>query len=61
MSQARIPGTKVDGVLGAVVKRVAKKMVGRVPASLGVMWHHQPVGAHAEVWQRYTTPGVVIA
>jgi AhpD family alkylhydroperoxidase len=22
---------------------VAKKMVGRVPASLGVMWHHQPV------------------
>ena len=43
MSETRIPRTEINGVLGAVVKRMAKRRVGRVPDSLGVMWHNQPV------------------
>ncbi|WP_341715998.1 carboxymuconolactone decarboxylase family protein [Micromonospora sp. FIMYZ51] len=39
----RIPKTEITGVKGALVKRVAKKMLGEVPEPLGVMWHHQGV------------------
>jgi AhpD family alkylhydroperoxidase len=42
-TQARIPTAEVTGVYGALVKVGAKKMVGRVPESIGVLWHHPGV------------------
>jgi len=39
----RIPTTEVTGVYGALIKVAAKKMVGRVPDSVGVLWHHRAV------------------
>ncbi len=39
----RVPPTEVTGAYGALVKFAARKMVGRVPDSLGVLWHHQRV------------------
>ncbi len=38
----RIPPKKMTGMYGAVVKMFARRMFGRVPESLGVMWHHVP-------------------
>lgn len=38
----RIPSTQITGLYGAVVKKFSSQMFGRVPESLGVMWHHQP-------------------
>ena len=38
----RIAPTKITGLYGAVVKKVSARMFGRVPASMGVMWHHLP-------------------
>jgi len=40
---ARIPPAEVTGVFGALVKLGAKKMIGRVPDSIGVLWQHQGV------------------
>ncbi|MEQ6902492.1 carboxymuconolactone decarboxylase family protein [Nocardioides sp. YIM 152588] len=39
----RVPPKEITGLYGALVKRFATRMLGRVPESLGVMWHHQPV------------------
>ena len=39
----RIPPTEIDGVYGALVKRMARKMLGDVPESLGVAWHNKQV------------------
>ncbi len=39
----RIPATEISGPYGALVKTFSKRMFGRVPSSLGVMWHHVPV------------------
>ncbi len=39
----RIPATEITGLYGAVIKTFSKRMFGRVPASLGVMWHNVPV------------------
>ena len=39
----RIPPKEITGLYGAVVKRFATRMFGRVPESLGVMWHHRPL------------------
>jgi AhpD family alkylhydroperoxidase len=39
----RIPATEVTGVYGALVKAAARKMIGRVPDSVGVLWHHKAV------------------
>jgi len=39
----RIPATEVTGVYGALIKAAARKMVGRVPDSVGVLWHHKAV------------------
>ena len=41
--QTRIPPTEVTGAYGALVKFAARKMVGRVPDSIGVLWHNQTV------------------
>ena len=39
----RIPPAEVNGVYGTLVKFAARKMVGRVPDSVGVLWHNQAV------------------
>ena len=39
----RIPPTEVTGAYGALVKLAARRMLGHVPDSLGVLWHHQRV------------------
>lgn len=42
-TETRIPTREVTGAYGALVKLAARKMLGHVPASLGVLWHHQGV------------------
>lgn len=39
----RIPAAEIDGLFGAIVKTMSKRMFGKVPESMGVMWHNQPV------------------
>lgn len=39
----RIPKAEVTGIYGALVKRMARKMLGGVPESLEVAWHHPKV------------------
>ncbi len=39
----RIEPIEITGLYGAVVKKFAGRMFGRVPESLGVMWHHVPM------------------
>jgi alkylhydroperoxidase family enzyme len=39
----RIPAKEITGPYGAVIKVFSKRMFGRVPESLGVMWHNVPV------------------
>jgi len=39
----RIPPAEITGVYGAVLKGVSRKMLGEVPESLGILWHHRPV------------------
>ena len=39
----RIPAKEITGPYGALVKVFSKRMFGRVPESLGVMWHNVPV------------------
>jgi alkylhydroperoxidase family enzyme len=39
----RIPSAEITGPLGAVVKVASRRMLGRVPDSLGVMWNSRPV------------------
>ncbi len=39
-STARIPATEVTGLYGGLVKWFTRKMFGKVPDSVGVMWHH---------------------
>lgn len=40
---ARIPAAEITGLKGAVIKTAARRMAGKVPDSLGVLWHHQGV------------------
>jgi alkylhydroperoxidase family enzyme len=39
----RIPPKEITGPYGALIKTFSKRMFGRVPESLGVMWHNVPV------------------
>ncbi|RKQ88327.1 alkylhydroperoxidase family enzyme [Solirubrobacter pauli] len=55
----RIPPTEIDGVYGALVKRMARRMLGDVPESLGVAWHNKQVlnfgfglGRKSRKWNR---------
>jgi alkylhydroperoxidase family enzyme len=57
-STTRIPAAEVTGVYGAMVKMFSKKMMGRVPESVGVLWNHPTVmkdamgiGRKAEGWK----------
>ncbi len=38
----RIQPKPIRGAYGAMVKAFSRKMFGKVPESLGVMWHHVP-------------------
>ncbi|MCF6746406.1 carboxymuconolactone decarboxylase family protein [Blastococcus sp. KM273128] len=58
-SSTRIPATEVTGVQGGLVKAVTRRIFGRVPESIGVMWHHPAVfralmalGRKSESWHR---------
>jgi len=42
-TEARIPPTEITGAYGAVVKLAARKMMGHVPDSVGVLWHNKAV------------------
>ena len=39
----RLPKARLDGVYGAVMTRVAKRMCGEVPDNAYVLWHNLPV------------------
>ena len=39
----RIPAKEITGPYGALIKTFSRRMFGRVPESLGVMWHNVPV------------------
>lgn len=42
-STTRIPPAEITGVKGALAKRMATRMLGQVPTTLGVYWHHPKV------------------
>lgn len=42
-SDTRIPTAEVTGAQGAIIKFAARRMIGRVPDSVGVLWHHRRV------------------
>ncbi|WP_194410562.1 carboxymuconolactone decarboxylase family protein [Microbacterium cremeum] len=53
----RVPTTEITGVYGGVLKFAMRKMLGDVPESAGVLWHHPAVfkglmgiNAKAEKW-----------
>ncbi|WP_193508966.1 carboxymuconolactone decarboxylase family protein [Cryobacterium sp. BB736] len=53
----RVPLTEINGVFGALVKFAARKKMGFVPKSVGVLWHHKSVmkdamgiGGKVEKW-----------
>ncbi len=57
MSNLRIPPASITGLYGVIAKRYSKKLLGRVPAPLGVYWHNQQVlkatmglGAKTQKW-----------
>jgi alkylhydroperoxidase family enzyme len=39
-STTRVPPTEITGLFGTAVKVFSRKMLGHVPESMGVMWHH---------------------
>ena len=56
-TDARIPPTEITGLFGAIVKVASRRMLGQVPDSMGVMWHHPAVmkdlmtiGRRSEKW-----------
>lgn len=42
-ADARVPEAEITGLYGGIVKRLSKKMLGEVPAPLGVYWHNKSV------------------
>jgi alkylhydroperoxidase family enzyme len=56
---ARVPSTKMTGVYGGLVKMMARRMLGDVPDSAGVLWNYPAVfkdvmgfGRKADKWNR---------
>lgn len=56
---ARVPKAELAGLQGGLIKRAARKKIGRVPENLEVMWNHPSVlkdmarmGGRAEKWDR---------
>jgi alkylhydroperoxidase family enzyme len=59
MSTLRIEPAEITGVYGALVKRISKKVLGRVPDALGIYWYNRPVlravmgmGGKSQKWDR---------
>jgi AhpD family alkylhydroperoxidase len=55
----RIPKAEITGVYGWLLKTMARKLLGSVPESLGVMWHYPALlkdmmglGRKVEKWNR---------
>jgi alkylhydroperoxidase family enzyme len=55
----RIPQAELTGLYGALVKRMSRKMFGKVPEPVGVAWHNRRVlnfsfgvGRKAQKWDR---------
>jgi AhpD family alkylhydroperoxidase len=58
-STTRVPPTEITGPYGAVLKVAMRRMLGEVPESAEVMWHHPAAfkdmmkfGARTEKWDR---------
>jgi alkylhydroperoxidase family enzyme len=58
-SKTRVPKAEITGIYGWLVKKMARKMLGDVPESLAVMWHHPALlkdamgfGRKIEKWDR---------
>lgn len=56
---ARVPAVEITGIYGALFEMMARKILGRVPRSAGVMWNHPRVfrdimafGRKTERWDR---------
>jgi len=56
---ARIPTTEITGLYGSLLKVGMRKMIGKVPESAAVMWHHPQLfkdtmgfGRKLEKWDR---------
>ncbi|MEJ7796362.1 MAG: carboxymuconolactone decarboxylase family protein [Nocardioides sp.] len=56
---ARVPATEITGVYGGLLKMAMRKMIGRVPESAAIMWHHPRVfkdlmgcGRKTEKWDQ---------
>jgi alkylhydroperoxidase family enzyme len=67
-SSTRIPAIEVGGVVGTLVTTMSRRMLGKVPESLGVMWHHRAVlkdtmtfGRRSERWDRLDENLAVLA
>lgn len=59
MSNLRIAPAPINGLYGALAKRMSRKLLGRVPEPLGVYWYNRPVlkatmgmAAKAQKWNR---------
>jgi AhpD family alkylhydroperoxidase len=55
----RIPPTEITGLYGSLVKTMSRRMLGQVPESAGVLWHHPAVfkdlmgfGRKIDSWKR---------
>jgi alkylhydroperoxidase family enzyme len=42
-SNTRVPKAEITGIYGYLLKTMARKMLGHVPESVGVMWHYPAV------------------
>lgn len=58
-SSTRVPATEVTGIRGSLLKVMSRRMLGQVPDSVGVMWHHPALlmdllrfGGKVESWNR---------
>jgi AhpD family alkylhydroperoxidase len=58
-STTRVPKTEITGVYGFLLKIAARRMLGHVPESIGIMWHNPTVlkdtmgfGRKVEKWDR---------
>jgi len=59
MASTRIPAAEITGLYGTLLKTVSRKVVGKVPEGLGVMWHYPAVlkdmmafGRKVDSWNR---------
>ncbi|WP_040337267.1 carboxymuconolactone decarboxylase family protein [Candidatus Blastococcus massiliensis] len=55
----RVPATEITGVYGALLKTMSRRILGQVPDSAGVLWHHPALlkdamgfGRKVESWNR---------